>query len=48
MLGHSEVLPLHDRETGEAVGRFTTKTVRAQERQALADAAEVAAAERAG
>ena len=44
VLGHSEVLPLHDRETGEAVGRFTTKTVRAQERQALADAAEVAAA----
>ena len=44
VLGHNEVLPLHDRETGEAVGRFTTKTVRAQERQALADAAEVAAA----
>ena len=44
VLGHSEVLPLHDRESGETVGRFTTKTVRAQERQALADAAEVAAA----
>ena len=44
VLGHSEVLPLHDRETGEAVGRFTTRTVRAQERQALADAVEVAAA----
>ena len=44
VLGHNEVLPLHDRETGESVGRFTTRTVRAQERQALADAAEVAAA----
>ena len=27
-----DVLPLHDRETGEAAGRFTTRTVRAQER----------------
>ena len=44
VLGHNEVLALHDRETGESVGRFTTRTVRAQERQALADAAEVAAA----
>ena len=44
VLGHNEVLPLHDRETGESVGRFTTRTVRAQERQALADAVEVAAA----
>src|SRR4051812_15373760 len=44
VLGHGEVLPLHDRETGESVGRFTTRTVRAQERQALADAVEVAAA----
>src|SRR4051812_9169646 len=44
VLGHNEVLPLHDRETGESVGRFTTSTVRAQERQALTDAAEVAAA----
>ena len=35
VLGHSEVLALHDRESGESVGRFTTKTVRAQERQAL-------------
>ena len=24
VLGHAEVLPLHDRETGEAAGRFTT------------------------
>src|SRR3954447_15154855 len=37
VLGHGEALPLHDRETGESVGRFTTRTVRAQERQALAD-----------
>ena len=41
VLGHDEVLALYDRETGEAAGRYTTKTVRAQERQALADAAEV-------
>lgn len=44
VLGHREVLALHDRETGELLGRFTTKTVRDQEQQALADAAEVAAA----
>lgn len=43
VLGHRDVLALHDRETGAIVGRFTTKTVRAQERQALADAADVAA-----
>ena len=33
---HRSVLALHDRETGEAAGRFTT-TVREQERTALAD-----------
>jgi Ti-type conjugative transfer relaxase TraA len=44
VLGHAETLPLYDRDSGEAVERYTTKTVRAQERAALADAADVAAA----
>ena len=44
MLGHRDVLALHDRETGEAAGRFTTTTVREQERAALADGAAVAGA----
>ena len=42
VLGHAQVLPLYDRETGEMSGRFTTHTVRTQERQALADARAVA------
>ena len=42
VLGHAETLPLYDRESGEAAERYTTKTVRAQERAALADAAAVA------
>jgi hypothetical protein len=37
VLGHGELLALHDRATGEAVGRWTTRTVRAQELAALAD-----------
>ena len=44
VLGHKEVLALHDRDTGEAAGRFTTRTVREQERAALADGAAVAEA----
>ena len=44
VLGHRDVLALHDRETGEAAGRFTTIGVRAQERAALADGAKVAGA----
>ena len=44
VLGHKEVLSLHDRETGEAAGRFTTSTVREQERAALLDGAAVAGA----
>ena len=44
VLGHGEVVALHDRDTGEAVGRFTTRTVREQERTALADGAAVAGA----
>lgn len=37
---------LHDRETGEAVGRWTTGTVRTQERAALAEAAKVSSGHR--
>ncbi len=44
VLGHRDVLALHDRDTGEATGRFTTKQVREQERAALADGAAVARA----
>ena len=44
VLGHKDVLVLHDRETGEAAGRFSTRTVREQERVALADGAAVAGA----
>jgi len=44
VLGHKEVLALHDRDTGEAAGRFTTIGVREQERTALADGAAVAGA----
>ena len=44
VMGHAEVVALHDRETGEAAGRFTTNTVREQERAALADGAAVAKA----
>ena len=42
VLGHAETLPLYDRDSGEAAERYTTKTVRAQERAALADADTVA------
>ena len=45
VLGHKDVLVLHDRETGEAAGRFSTRTVREQERGALADGAVVAGAQ---
>ena len=44
MLTHRDVLVLHDRDTGEAAGRFSTRTVRQQERSALADAAAVVGA----
>ncbi len=30
VLGHREVLALHDRDTGEAAGRFSTRTVRSR------------------
>ena len=44
VMRNKDVLVLHDRETGEAAGRFTTSTVRDQERAALADGAAVAGA----
>ena len=44
VMGHKDVLMLHDRETGEAAGRFSTRTVREQEGAALADGAAVAVA----
>ncbi|SEF14902.1 Ti-type conjugative transfer relaxase TraA [Rhizobiales bacterium GAS191] len=43
VLQHKDLLSLHDRETGEIAGRFTTRAVRAQEKEALADSARVAA-----
>jgi Ti-type conjugative transfer relaxase TraA len=44
VMGHRTVRALHDRETGEVAERFTTTTVREQERAALADGAAVAGA----
>jgi Ti-type conjugative transfer relaxase TraA len=38
VFSHDETAPLHERETGEATGRFTTRTVRAEEREALLEA----------
>jgi Ti-type conjugative transfer relaxase TraA len=38
VLKHGDLVPLHDRETGETAERFTTRQVRAEERAALADA----------
>jgi Ti-type conjugative transfer relaxase TraA len=46
VLEHQELVPLHDRETGEATERFTTRTVRRQERDALAEAGRLARAHR--
>ncbi len=44
VMKHGTVLALHDKETGAQAERFTTTTVRAQEREALADGAAVAGA----
>ena len=44
VMGHRNLLVLHDRETGEVAGRFSTRAVREQERVALADGAAVAGA----
>jgi Ti-type conjugative transfer relaxase TraA len=41
---HQDIVVLHDRESREAVGRFTTHQVREQEQAALADAAALATA----
>ena len=38
VLKHGDLVALHDRETGAAAGRFTTRQVRAEERAALAEA----------
>ena len=46
VLAHADLLALHDRETGEAAGRYTTRAVREQERAALRDAGEVAGSRR--
>ena len=46
VLGHAETLALHDRETGELSGRYTTRAVRDQELAALADGAQVAGSRR--
>ncbi|MBP1806914.1 AAA family ATPase [Rubellimicrobium aerolatum] len=48
VLGHGDVLALHDPATGAPVGRYTTREVRAQERAALADGAAVAASRHGG
>jgi Ti-type conjugative transfer relaxase TraA len=44
VMGHTNLLVLHDRETGEVAGRFSTRIVREQESMALADGAAVAEA----
>ncbi|MER8555988.1 AAA family ATPase [Mesorhizobium sp. M1217] len=46
VLGRDDVLALHDRETGESAGRWTTRAVRDQEVLALADARRVAGGSR--
>ena len=38
VLNHADLVALHDRETGEAAGRFTTRQVRQEERAAMAAA----------
>jgi len=38
VFGDEETLPLFEREAGQATGRFTTRTVRAEEREALQEA----------
>jgi len=44
VLGHDETLALHERDTWEASGRFTTRRVRAEEREALREARALAEA----
>ncbi len=42
VLERQELVPLHDRVTGEAAGRFTTRAVREQEQAALRDGEKLA------
>jgi len=42
VLGHRDLVPLYDRESGAAAERFTTRQVRSEEREALSDAAGLA------
>jgi Ti-type conjugative transfer relaxase TraA len=42
VLERQDLVPLHDRETGEAAGRFTTRAVRAQEQATLRDGEKLA------
>ena len=44
VLKSADLVPLHDRETGVAAGRFTTRQVREEERSALSDAETLAEA----
>lgn len=44
VLGEGEVLALHDSESGEAIGRYTTRAVRRQEWAALSDAEAIVSA----
>jgi Ti-type conjugative transfer relaxase TraA len=44
VLKSADLVPLHDRETGAAAGRFTTRQVREEERSALSDAEKLAEA----
>ena len=44
VLKSADLVPLHDRETGVAAGRFTTRQVREEERSALSDAGTLAEA----
>jgi ATP-dependent exoDNAse (exonuclease V) alpha subunit len=44
VLKHRDLIALHERETGEAAGRFTTRQVRAEEQAALGEAERLARA----
>ena len=44
VLKSADLVPLHDRESGAAAGRFTTRQVREEERSALSDAEKLAEA----
>ena len=43
VLAHGDLVRLHDRQTGQDTGRFTSRHVQREERQVLADAAGLAA-----